>query len=178
MDKNTMDLLITIGIILFGIYELYKGIKQYVVHIKAKKEYMNNHQQNYETYKQYTLWAGGYGIAAIATFITAIYRIVVDVDYLYGAGFAMIGACAIGFMLDAIVKRSAWFYEDGFFFESTFHRYRTIAKVAPRNGLFPSYDVTITNSPSMVVTKVMGELLQKKIKENKRNKKKRSGDDE
>lgn len=178
MDKNMMDWLITVGIILFGIYELYKGVKQYVNHMSTKKEYMENHKQNFEAYKEYNVWAGGYGVAAVAAGITAIYRVVVDADYMYGAGFAMLAACAIGFMLDAIVKRSAWFYEDGFFYENKFHRYRSVVKVVPRNALFPSYDVTLGNAPSMVVTRKMGELLQDKIKENKKNKKKRIGDDE
>ena len=177
MDQNMMNWLITVGIILFGIYELYKGIKQYIKHSNAKKEYMGNHKKEYETYKDYNVWAGGYAIAGIAATITAVYRIL-EADYMYAAGFAMLAACAVGFMLDAVVKRSAWLFEDGFFYEDKFHRYRSISKIAPRNALFPSYDVSLNNAPSMIVTRKMGELLQEKMKENKKNKKKRIGDEE
>lgn len=170
IDNVVLDWIIVVLIIAFGGYELYRGIKQYLEHRKEKMAYVDNHK-HYEYFEEYRKWFGIYLAATLVSVVLGIYYMVTTDDFVYAIGFLVLAACAFGFALDTLVKRRAWFYEEGFFYEKRYYRYRSVASVKRTPKWVASYDVAFNNAPSMVMTKKMGDKLQEKMKEHKKNKK-------
>ncbi|MEF2608077.1 MAG: hypothetical protein U0M88_00365 [Faecalicoccus sp.] len=173
MDSGVLSVVVTLVLIGFGIYELYNGIKQLVIHHKNKQEYMENHAKKYEFFEEYKLWFAIYVLVAVASFATACYQMFAKNDGMYAIGFWVLCACCISFALDCLVKRRAWFYEDGFFYEKKYYRYRSVINVSKTNKLRPGFNVSFSKDPSMIVTRKMALKIKEKMQEAKENKKKR-----
>ncbi len=45
MNRNYLDLVILAILIVFGVYELYKGVRQYMDHNKEKNECLQTHKR-------------------------------------------------------------------------------------------------------------------------------------
>ena len=69
------------------------------------------------------------------------------------------------------MKRQAFFDEDGFFFELKHYRYRSVVRLEPRKGLIKSYDLFLISQDSIRISKAMGDMLEEKRKEYRKNKK-------
>ena len=171
MNRNYLDLVILAILIVFGVYELYKGVRQYMDHNKEKNECLQTHKGEYTFYEEYKLWFSIYLIVSVGSLIASVYSMMINKDYSYCIAFLVLSACTFGFALDCLVKRRAWFYEDGFFYEKKFYRYKSVAAVRPKKSFAKGYDVTFIKDPAMVMTKKMGEYLDDRIKENRKKKK-------
>ena len=87
MDSGVLSVVVTLVLIGFGIYELYNGIKQLVIHHKNKQEYMENHAKKYEFFEEYKLWFAIYVLVAVASFAAACYQMFARNDGMYAIGF-------------------------------------------------------------------------------------------
>lgn len=173
MDNEVLSVVVTLVLIGFGIYELYNGIKELILHRKNRVEYMENHPKHYEFFEEYKLWFALYVVVAIASFAAACYQMFVKDDGMYAIGFWVLCACCISFGLDCLVKRRAWFYEEGFFYEKKYYRYRSIVSVSKTNKMRPGFTVSFAKDPSMIVTRKMAEQIKNRMQAFKAQKKKR-----
>lgn len=162
---------IIVLIIAYGLYSLVKVVKVFLEHINEKKEYMKKYNGNYEYEQDFYIWAIVYSLVALAAFILGITQIVNEQEYTMGAAMFFMGMFCITFILDVIMKRQAFFDEEGFFYERKRYRYRSIVKLEPRNSIIATYDLLLIGEENMRIPKKMGDMLIVKRKEYKKNKK-------
>lgn len=172
MNGEVLSIVVFLALFGFGIYEMYRGVKQLMEHNKNRKEYMENHNKPYDFFEEYKLWFTIYSGVAVFSIGACIYQAVNYQDWMYAMGFLVLAACCVSFAMDCLVKRRAWFYEEGFFYEKKFYRYRSVARVSKTTGFKPGYDVNFMKDPSMIVTKKMALEIQKRMEAYKANKKK------
>ena len=48
MNEEVLSIVVFLALLGFGIYEMYRGIKQLMEHNKNRKEYMENHHKPYD----------------------------------------------------------------------------------------------------------------------------------
>lgn len=153
-------------------YQLYKSIKRYMTHANGRKEFLEmNKEKLNEEFLEHQMWAAIYGAGAIGLLGGGVYFFLNGSDYLYATACISLGLIFAGYVMDCFVTRRSWYYESGFFFESKFYRYRSLAHIGKRKSLFPSFDVRFHALPDMVVTTKMGMKLQEKEAEWKAAKK-------
>jgi len=170
--KAGLDIVAYIVVIALGVYQIYKSTKRLSAHLEGRKEFLaNNKNELKEEFLEHKTWALIYGVGALAVLVLGISFLVTKKDYLYASACISLAAIFAGYVLDCFVTRRSWYYEDGFFFENKYYKYRSLAVVEKRKGIFPAYDVRFHANPDMVVTKKMGEKLIEKQAEWKQAKK-------
>lgn len=161
---------IIVILLAYGFYSFGKVFKVYMTHTKAKKEYMNKNKGKYEYVQDFYIWAIVYSVVSILGFIVAIIDLM-NQDYMMAAGFCFMGCFCATFVMDSIMKRQTFFDKEGFFFEATYYRYRSVVKMEPRKSVIPSYDMFLTGMESIRISRAMGDKLEEKRKEYRQNKK-------
>lgn len=154
----------------YGLYSFVKVLRVYINHLQMKKDYIDKHKGKYTYQQDYYVWAIVYSIVTILGFVTAVID-VVNQDYMMAAGFFFMGCFCATFVMDSIMKRQAFFDEDGFFFENTHYRYRSVMRLEPRKSFIKSYDMFLISQDSVRISKAMGDMLEEKRKEHRKNKK-------
>lgn len=170
--KAGLDIVAYIVVIALGVYQIYKSVKRLTTHLNGRKEFLeSNKYELKEEFLEHMTWVIIYGVTAVAVFALGVYRFIFAKDYLMTCACVALAAILAGYVLDCFVTRRSWYYEDGFFFENKYYKYRSLAAIEKRKGIFPAYDVRFHANPDMVVTKKMGEKLMDKQAEWKRIKK-------
>ena len=160
-------------------YQLYKSIQRFMSHTSARKEFLEmNREKLDEEFLEHQMWVAIYSAAALGLFVLGGYFFITSTDYLYATACVSLALIMMGYVMDCFVTRRSWYYETGFFFEAKFYRYRSLAHIGKRKGIFPTYDVRFHALPDMVVTKNMGIKLQEKEVQWKaaKKEKKKTGD--
>lgn len=173
MNNQVLSVVVTLVLIGFGVYELYSGIRQLILHHKNRTEYVENHPKNYTFFGEYKLWLAFYIVVALGSFAAACYQMFVEKDGIYAIGFWVLCACCISFGMDCLVKRRAWFYEEGFFYEKKYYRYRSIVSISKVSRMRPGFTVSFAKDPSMIVTRKMAVQIKDRMQAFKSHKKKR-----
>lgn len=171
LDSVYFQMIIIVLIIGYGLFCLVKVGKVYLQHTKLKNEYIQSHKGKYVYQQDFYIWAIVYSLVAIIAFALAIYDVISVKDYTMAAAFAFMGMFCVTFVLDATMKRQAFFDEEGFFYEMKHYRYRSVVRLEPRKSLIQSYDLFLTGENSIRIPRKMGDLLETKRKEYKKNKK-------
>lgn len=164
------QVIIIVGLIGYALFCLYKSVKTYRNHLKLKKEYQEKYKGRYEYQQDFYIWAIVYGCVSVLAFVMCVIDII-GKEYTLAAGFFFMGVFCFCFVLDVITKRQSFFDEDGFFFENKHYRYRSVIRLEPRKSLISSYDLMLTKE-TIRISRKMGDVLEEKRKEYKRNKKK------
>lgn len=161
---------IIVILIAYGIYSFVKVLKVFLEHSRLKKEYMTKKKGKYDYQQDFYIWAIVYSIVTVMAFVIAFMDITKQ-DYMMAAGFSFMGFFCATFVMDSVMKRQALFDEEGFFFEKTYYRYRSVTKLEPRKSLIPSYDMFLTGQESIRISRAMGDMLEEKRKEYRQRKK-------
>lgn len=170
--KTALDGVSFIIVVALGVYQIYISVKRFKKHVEGRKEFLAiNKETLNEAFLEHTFWVAAYGIVSAVSFALGAYFFVKTTDYIYASACIALGLIMLGFVLDSFVTRRSWYYEDGFFFEAKFYRYRSLAHIEPRKGIFPAYDVRFHAQPDMIVSRKMGEKLKDKQAEWKKNRK-------
>lgn len=169
-DNVYFQWIIVIGLIVYGLYSLIRVLKVYTNHLKLKKEYEQKHKGKYIYQQDFYAWAIVYGIVSVLAVVMAVID-AMGKEYVMAAAFFFMATFCTTFVLDAIMKRQAYFDEDGFFFENKYFRYRSVIRLEPRKSFIQSYDLYLTGDNSIRISRKMGDLLEEKRKEYKKNKK-------
>lgn len=164
------QMIIVVLLVAYGIYSLLKVIKVYREHSKLKKEFQESNKGKYEYQQDYYIWAITYSFVTLFAIVGGIINLV-NKDYVMAAAFFFMGTFCAGFVLDVIMKRQAFFAEDGFFFETKKYNYRSVMRMEPRKSIIPSYDLFLTNQNSIRISRKMGDMLTLKLKKYKKKRK-------
>lgn len=170
MNRDILSIVIVCVLIGFGIYELYRGTKEWIEHKKAREAFLEANKKLEEYHEEYKLWLAFYIVLAVIGVVGAVYQIAVQQDLTYSLGFVVLTCICISFSLDCLVKRRAWFYDDGFFYEKKYYRYKSVSYVDKKRGFRAGYDVAFFKDPSMVVTSSMAEKIKDRMKNSKKKK--------
>ena len=171
LDNVYFQMLIILLIVGYGLFCLIKVGRVFLQHTKLKKEYIEKNKGNYVYQQDFYVWAIVYSFVAIMAFALCVYDIVQVKDYTMAAAFAFMGMFCATFVMDAIMKRQAFFDEDGFFYELKYYRYRSVMRLEPRKSLIQSYDLFLTGENSIRISRKMGDVLEAQRKLHKKNKK-------
>lgn len=169
-DNVFVQWTIIVLLIGYGIYSFVKVLRVYLDHLHKKKEYMESYKGKYTYQQDFYIWAIVYSIVTILGFVVAVMD-VISQDYMMAAGFFFMGCFCATFVMDSIMKRQAFFDEDGFFFENTHYRYRSVVRLEARKSLIKSYDLFLISQDSIRISKAMGDMLEERRKEHRKNKK-------
>ena len=170
--KSILDIVAFIVVIGLGVYQLYNSIKRFKKHVDARNEFLAiNKDTLKEEFLDHQKWAMIYGAAAIALFALGIRFFLKTDDYLYATACFCLGLIFAGYVLDCFVTRRSWYYEDGFYFENKFYRYRSLAAIEPKKGLTKTYEVRFHAHPTVVVAPKMADKVKEKEAEWKKNRK-------
>lgn len=169
-DNIYVQATIIVLLLAYGLYTFVKVLKVFLKHVQLKKEYIQKHKGRYTYQQDFYIWAVVYSIVTVLGFVTAVTE-AMEQDYMMAAGFFFMGCFCATFVMDSIMKRQAFFDEDGFFFELKHYRYRSVARLEPRKGLIKSYDLFLISQDSIRISKAMGDMLEEKRKEYRKNKK-------
>lgn len=170
-DNVYFQMVIIIAIILYGLYNLWKVAKIYKIHLEEKNKFLIKAKNKYEKQQDYTGWVIGYTIVCVGAFAMMVVNIIGN-DYMMASAFFFMGVFCVSFVMDAFMTRQALFDEDGFFYEKKYYRYRSVTKLMPRRSLISSYDMYLTGGESIRISRKMGDVLDNKLKEYKKRKKK------
>ncbi len=171
LDNVYFQMIIIILIIGYGLFCLIKVGRVYLQHSKLKKEYIEKNRGKYVYQQDFYIWAIVYSLVSVIAFALAIYDVTNQKDYTMAAAFAFMGMFCVTFVMDAIMKRQAFFDEDGFFYELKYYRYRSVVRLEPRKSIIQSYDLFLSGDTSIRISRKMGDVLEEKRKEYKKNKK-------
>lgn len=167
------DVIFIVLIIAYGIYLMYKFIKDYIAHIKLKKEFLETHKK-IEAYKGYNKLILIYLLIIIGMIVLPFIlkvNFVKHFDLMSKVAYLFILLFIVSLILDTLITRQAYFSEDGFFFEKTFYRYKSVKEIIPsKMPIFSPYSIQFLDGTKMKISKEMGEILKDKIKIKKHKK--------
>lgn len=173
MNAETVNWLLALGIIGYGIFMVFKSTKLLMKSQKAKKEYYANNKKEKEVVNAYMWWYVLYALVGILGIAGFVYEATTKEDLLTMAAFVFVCLFVITFLLELTSKRSIIFDEDGFFFMDEYYRFRSINGIDEKGNIFRSYEVRLTTAVDKVVLpKRYGELL--KVKSDEYRKKRKS----
>ena len=182
-EMNTgLQWIISIGLIAYVGYSLFKTGKEFREYRKNSKEYLAKHKDAKE--EHYGIWQCTLlVIMTIACLGMALFAQLFSVDesqlLLYRVAYLCIGILFVGLMMEMWIHRSIIFTEDGFFIGTRAYRYRMITTLEKSKGIIKTIRVLFQNGDVIQVSLKIGELIRvrynefKAIKKEKKEKRRR-----
>ena len=158
---SNLDILIGVIIIAYGLYNLYRAIKDFREHLKAKQEYLAK-TKDFEYMQDYWKWMALYG-ALVVLAVYMGYSSYQSGDYLEAIAYIFILIFGFALCLMSIVSRQIWFDKDGFFYEKTYYHYKSVMEVRKSDSFFPKYEFVVHGSDPIRVSKSMKEKMEEKV---------------
>ncbi len=172
-EMKTMDYILSIIVLAYGLYLTIQNIKVFVANQKARKEYLAQSKDQYQMINQYYPFAALFTVLSIASLVVAIIGDKTSKNDVYTCmALVVISMIAFGMVLVAIVKRRAIIDKNGFVYEDAYHRFRSILSMEPKKSIFKNIDILTAQKEHIIVTKKMGDILQAGYQEWKHRKSK------
>ena len=109
----TMETFISVVMIGYGIWMLFRSAQQLRTNIKLRNEYKNSHK-DYEEVNVYTGFLIFFAIMMAAGIFLAFFPYVEDNVYYYRLAYSLIALIAVSMGMDTLVKRRVIFDDNGF----------------------------------------------------------------
>lgn len=156
----TMETFITVVIVGYCCWMLFRSAQQLRTNIKLRNEYKQNHK-DYEEVNVYTGFLVFFAIMFVAGIYLAFFPHVKDNVYYYRLAYSMIALIAVSMSMDTLVKRRVIFDDTGFVYEKAFYRYRTIMNVVRNKGLMKNMEISSTEEKRITISHKMGEAFDR-----------------
>lgn len=169
---QTMDVIIGVIVVAYGIYMLYRSVSQLLKNEKIRKEYKETHK-NYEEMNVYRIYVA----ISVVLFVLGVYLAidphVEENVFYYHLTYAMIAIVALSMGLDTIVKRRIIFDANGFLYEKAYYRYRNVIAVHKDHGVMKNTQIKTMDEERITVSRKMGEMFDQHYSAWKQRKKKK-----
>lgn len=154
----TMETFISVVMIGYGIWMLFRSAQQLRTNIKLRNEYKNSHK-DYEEVNVYTGFLIFFAIMMAAGIFLAFFPYVEDNVYYYRLAYSLIALIAVSMVMDTLVKRRVIFDDNGFLYEKAYYRYRSIMNVTRNKGLMKNMEISSTEEKRITISHKMGEAF-------------------
>lgn len=167
---NDFSIILTVLVIGFGLYLMYRFVKDYIKHRKAKEEFIASHKKA-EKVNDSNGWIIFYSglLAAMITLLIVQFNhldLITKLAYIFAIVFC------ISLTLDVLNAREIYFIPEGFFMDTTYYRFKSIKKLTPPKGkFFSTYTLEMLDGTSVKISKKLGDEVAKKLEERKNKKK-------
>lgn len=170
------DYVIAAAIVLYGAYLTFKSVHLYFVGQKAKKEFKKTHK-GYEEVNQAQLYFYMFVVLCIVGIVMIFISTGKDVKELFyfRVAYLMMVIVCSGMALDSLSKRHAIFDENGFFYEKSYFRFRSISGIDRNKGLMRNMQIHTLDEDKIMISKKMGQIFDERY-ENWRKRKKNKTD--
>lgn len=164
MDSNIITTLIVVVIIGYGLFMVYTNLKKFIECNKAKKEFLEGNKNHPEIVSDYIPWIIGCVLIAVLVGIAVVYEVQNKGEAVTLAAYGFVTLWVLSLTTEFVVRRTIIFTEDGFFYEKTFHRFRSVNGTTPTGGMFGRYEVRLTTtSEKMQLPKKFGVILKERL---------------
>lgn len=172
-EMQTMDYILSIIVLGYGLYLTIQNIKVFIANQKARQDYLAQNKSEYQTVNQYYPFAILFTVLSLTSLVIAIVADKTTKNDAYTCmALIVISMIAFGMVLVSIVKRRAIVDKNGFVYEASYHRYRSVLSMEPKKSVFKNIDILTSQKEHIIVTKKMGDVLQAGFQEWKHRKSK------
>ncbi len=170
--EEVIPLVVSVGLVMYGIYGSIKVTKAMLSYKKNKQLYNEKNKNHVEIIKDYNIWLVGYGISALISVVLLI-EAAMRIDILYTCVYVFLLFVIYILACETYMKRQIMLAEIDFFFDSRIIRYRSVSSISPRKGIFPIYMMYINGQDSGRLTRKIGEEVlaaKQRLADRKKNK--------
>lgn len=161
MNSEIIRMLALAAIVVYGVYLVYGSIRKFIVCSKARKQHLLEKRKNTELIRDYAIWVLAYGIVVAIAIFGIVYEVNHKQDLLMIAAYGFLIMYILSFYIEFITRRIIIFDDDGFFYEETYYRYRSINGVDPVKGIIKRYEIRLTTSADKLqIPHKFGELVK------------------
>lgn len=154
-----LNLFIVIILGVFGIISIVMMVKLLKEHMDARKQFLENNKKGVE-HKFYLKWMILYVLAFLLSIYSAFtFQAETDV-ILYRATFAVTSLLCITMAIETWVKQKIILTETSFFFETKAYRFKSIASMKPKKGLWRLVEVKTINGETFNVSSKAYKLIE------------------
>ncbi len=170
-EMQTMDYILSIIVLGYGLYLTIQNIRMFIANQKARRDYLAQTKNQYQMVNQYYPFAALFAVLSLAGIVTAIMADKTTKNDVYTClALIVISLVAFGMVLVSVVKRRAIVDKNGFVYEDTYHRYRSVLSMEPKKSMFKNIDILTAQKEHIIVTKKMGDVLKAGFQEWKHRK--------
>lgn len=174
MQSSALTWIFTGVLALAALYAFYAGAKKYTDFKKESKTFMQAHPKaEMKSFSNWLFWleAAGGLLGFVLALILPSAASTAEEAWSTRILYIVLGLMMFAMALDTYVHHRVIIGEDGFFYEGTYTRFRSILKLEPSTGFFKPCQVTVTNSEVLVLHKEVGVAVENAYKEWKAAKK-------
>ena len=164
MDSNIITSLIVVAIIAYGLFVVFTNVKKHIACNQAKKIFMQGNKHPHEIISDYIPWIIACVLIMVLIGIAVVYEIQNKGDMVTLAAYGFVILWVLSLISELMVRRTIIFNEDGFFYEKTFHRFRSINAATPMGGVFGRYEIRLTTTSEKIqLPKKFGTILKERL---------------
>lgn len=146
MDSKIINLLLVALIVVYGVFLVFDSIKKFVECTKARRAYVKEHKHQVEPIRDFALWMIGYLLIACFGALGIFLELRNNKDIFVLSAYGFLIVYIFSFLLELITRRTIIFDDEGFFYEKTYYRYRSVNGVDVAKGIIKRYDIRLTTT--------------------------------
>ncbi|MGB4984573.1 MAG: hypothetical protein WBO70_02225 [Erysipelotrichaceae bacterium] len=175
MNNGWIEIVVGIGLVLYGGYTLYKYLINFKNHLNACKKFKETNK-NFQVLNYATLFV----VVFILLAIYAIYACVTvksgEQEFIFRCAFIFMAIIMVGMSVEMYIKKRCLLGEDSFVYDEEIIRFRSIMSMNPLKKWPHNIDITTGKQAHVVIPNKIGVKVHDAMEEYRKNKKGKNND--